>query len=468
MLRTVCTAIAATMLIASPAAAESKLLKEIVSFTGAVLHYQLKVPGLVFGVVKDGDIVVVGYGEHRDGSGTAPDGDTVMRIGSITKAFTGAALASLVADGTVTLADRLDTHLDWDVEVPSQDGLPIRLIHLATHTSGLPREIEREAAPDNDPFATVTREAMARNLAADDPLLFAPGTSGLYSNFAFDLLAQALGQADGQPYEALLRSRVLEPAGLNATGFAPAPGRTVMQGHGFDGEPLPDVPTPEMIQGAGGLFASANDILGWLDWHLDRFAEENAAMRLIDHAAYVPRDALETLYGFDESGRMGAMGLGWVVMYGNDVRPTILQKAGGLQGVFAYTAFAPAHGVGAFVAINQFDFSAAMSMAEVVNDLIADLASGPTTPAATAAAAGEPEQASFVFRCEGLGPVPARFGERDVELTLPDGVVALPQLPSGSGARYGNQTIEFWNKGDEATLTRTIAAGSVEHACRED
>jgi hypothetical protein len=182
MLRTVCTAIAATMLIASPAAAESKLLKEIVSFTGAVLHYQLKVPGLVFGVVKDGDIVVVGYGEHRDGSGTAPDGDTLMRIGSINKAFTGAALASLVADGTVTLAER----------------------------------------------------------------------------------------------------------------------------------------------------------------------------------------------------------------------------------------------------------------------------------------------ASFVFLCEGLGPVPARFGERDVELTLPDGVVELPQLLSGSGARYGNQTIEFWNKGDEATLTRTIAAGSVEHACRED
>jgi D-alanyl-D-alanine-carboxypeptidase/D-alanyl-D-alanine-endopeptidase len=35
------------------------------------------------------------------------DGDTVMRIGSITKAFTGQALAHLAADGTVSLTHKL-------------------------------------------------------------------------------------------------------------------------------------------------------------------------------------------------------------------------------------------------------------------------------------------------------------------------------------------------------------------------
>ena len=82
------------------------------------------------------------------------------------------------------------------------------------------------------------------------------------------------------------------------------------------------------------------------------------------------------------------------------------------------------------------------------------------------AAAGASETADFVFLCDGLGPVPTRFGDEEVELTLPDGDVALPQLPSGSGARYGNRTIEFWNKGDDATLTRTTDAGTIEHACR--
>jgi len=36
--------------------------------------------------------------------------------------------------------------------------------------------------------------------------------------------------------------------------------------------------------------------------------------------------------------------------------------------------FAPSRGIGAFIAINQFDFGAAMAMAAAVNDLIATLA----------------------------------------------------------------------------------------------
>ncbi|HSP26657.1 MAG TPA: serine hydrolase, partial [Saliniramus sp.] len=151
-------------------------------------------------------------------------------------------------------------------------------------------------------------------------------------------------------------------------------GRAIMQGHDFSGAPMADAPTHEGIQGTGGLFSSADDILQWLSWHLDRFTDEDASMRQIDHAVYVHRDALDPIFGMDESGRMDAMALAWVVMNGSDGRPTILQKAGGRQGMFAYTAFAPAHGIGAFVAINQFDVAAAGAMAAVVNDLIADLA----------------------------------------------------------------------------------------------
>ena len=71
---------------------------------------------------------------------------------------------------------------------------------------------------------------------------------------------------------------------------------------------------------------------------------------------------------------MDAMGLGWIVMAPSADRPFILQKAGGLQGVFSYTAFAPTRGVGVFVAINKFDFAAAMAMAGVANELITQLA----------------------------------------------------------------------------------------------
>ena len=128
------------------------------------------------------------------------------------------------------------------------------------------------------------------------------------------------------------------------------------------------------MAGASSLYSTTNDILKWLDWHLDRFSPQDAEMRLLDHAAYVQRDGLNPVYGLDESGRMDAMGLGWVVMEPDGDRPLILQKAGGLQGMFVYVAFAPTRDIGAFVAINQFDFGAAMNMATVVNGLIAQLA----------------------------------------------------------------------------------------------
>lgn len=366
---------AAVVGLALPARAQDPLLEETVSFTGAILYHSLGVPGLVIGAVRDGQTAVAGFGRISDSMDRAPDGDTLMRVGSITKVFTGTVLASLVADGTVQLTDRLDEHLDWNVAVPTRGDRPIRLIDLVTHTSGLPREIERGPSPPEDPMRTLTKEAFIANLRPNS-LLFTPGTGALYSNFAFDLLAAALSSSAKLPYEDLLHERVLQPAGLTATAFSPAEAQraNLMQGHDFDGSPLPTVPTSPMAVGSGGLYSSANDMLRWLSWHLDRADGTSAEVRLLDHAAYISRDGLQPAYGLDESGHMDAIGLGWIIMRPEGNRPLILQKAGGLQGIFAYTAFSPTRGIGVFVAINQFNLSAAMSMAKGVNDLIGELA----------------------------------------------------------------------------------------------
>jgi D-alanyl-D-alanine-carboxypeptidase/D-alanyl-D-alanine-endopeptidase len=355
--------------------ADAKLLEEIVEFTGTVLFLQNHVPALVIGVVRDGETAVFGFGETSDGSGKPPDRHTLLRVGSLTKAFTGQALASLVAEGTIKFTDRLQDRIGWNVTIPTRGRHQIELINLATHSSGLPREVERQPGPPDDPFSTLTPEAYRKALASD-PLVFAPGTGALYSNFGFDVLAAALSHAAGQPYDALLKERVLEPAGLIDTILSLRAGdhTRLLQGHDFDGKPLPDVRTPLIAAGASGIYSTPDDILRWLSWHLDRFASNEAEDRLLDHAAYLQRDGLSPVSGLDESGRMNAMSLGWIVMAPRGDLPLILQKAGGLQGIFTYTAFAPTRGVGVFVAINKFDFGAATAMAGVVNHLIGELA----------------------------------------------------------------------------------------------
>jgi D-alanyl-D-alanine-carboxypeptidase/D-alanyl-D-alanine-endopeptidase len=68
------------------------------------------------------------------------------------------------------------------------------------------------------------------------------------------------------------------------------------------------------------------------------------------------------------------MGLGWVVLAPEGDRPLILEKDGGLQGVFSYMAFAPSRNIGVFVAINQFNVGGFDVMVKAANELITELA----------------------------------------------------------------------------------------------
>jgi D-alanyl-D-alanine-carboxypeptidase/D-alanyl-D-alanine-endopeptidase len=350
-------------------------LDEAVGFTGQVLFLAAKAPALVIGVVRNGQTSIQGFGRSADGRDAAPGADTLFRIGSVTKAFTGQVLASLAADGVVSLADPLTKYVPEFIAPLSEGGRPIRLVDLATHSAGLPREVPHESGPPDNPFVNITPAAFAAWLKAN-PLLFTPGTSVLYSNFGFDLLAAALSAAAQKPYPELIAERVLQPLGLEDTTFAPSPDQAqrVMQGHWIDGSPMSRVPTGRVIVGSGGLYSSPRDLLSWLKWHLDRISNERAAERLIDHAAYLWRDGLNSVLGMDESGHMDAMGLAWVIMAPEGDRPLILQKAGGLQGIFSYVAFAPARNIGVMAAVNAFDFNAGLAMAKAVNDLVAELA----------------------------------------------------------------------------------------------
>jgi D-alanyl-D-alanine-carboxypeptidase/D-alanyl-D-alanine-endopeptidase len=143
---------------ASAAAAQDRLLKEAVEFTGAVTFVGHKVPGLVIGAVRNAERAVSGFGKTSEANAIAPDGKTILRIGSVTKAFAGAVLASEAVGGTVALTDLLEKHLGWDVKVPTRDGRAVRLIDLATHSAGfrrmtpLPTSPSRPSSISSGPF----------------------------------------------------------------------------------------------------------------------------------------------------------------------------------------------------------------------------------------------------------------------------------------------------------------------------
>ena len=61
-----------------------------------------------------------------------------------------------------------------------------------------------------------------------------------------------------------------------------------------------------------------------------------------------------------------------------------------------------------------------------------------------------------IYKCEGNKGIDATYYPDSVDLTLTDGrSMKLPQVISGSGARYANadESFVFWNKGDTAFIT---------------
>jgi D-alanyl-D-alanine-carboxypeptidase/D-alanyl-D-alanine-endopeptidase len=357
------------------AVAEDRLLKEAVNFTGTIAYLTMKVPGFMLVAVRNDEMAFAGFGEIADKSGKAPDGETMFRIGSVSKVFCGEVLASLVLDGKARFEDRLQDRLGYDVTLPEKNGHPIRLIDLVTQSSGLPREVPREDGPPDDPFGTNTRDAQIADLRTD-PLLFPPGAAAFYSNYGFDLLGAALANAGGKPYAELLKERVLDPAGMKDTVFNLRPGdeARAMQGHNFDGSPMVAAHTPTSIECAGGLHTTANDMARWMRWHLDRAGTVGRDLRLLDHAAYLYRDGLSAVSGLDDAGPMDAMGLGWVINMPTGNRPLILQKTGGLQGSFAYLAIAPTRGVAVYYVLNEFSASGFGVAVAATNSLLAQLA----------------------------------------------------------------------------------------------
>ncbi|MDA8125381.1 MAG: D-alanyl-D-alanine-carboxypeptidase/endopeptidase AmpH [Deltaproteobacteria bacterium] len=348
------------------------LLDEMVEFNGAIFFVEQKVPAAVIGVVRNGEIAISGFGERAGKGSPEPDGDTVLRIGSITKAFTGQVLAQLAVANSLELTQPLTKTWPELAGKAKADVGNLRLIDLVTHAGGLPREAPFKPTPENRPIAVQD----LTNWLQNNPLLFSPGKSVHYSNFGFDLLALSLEKAAGKPFPALVQQQITAPLQMKDTVFSLSPEQRqrFMEGHGFDGEVMSDEVAGHVTGGAGGLYSTPRDLLKWLQWHLDRFNKDGAEVRMVDHALYLMRDGLATVSGLDESGRMDAMGLGWVAMMPEGNRPFILQKAGGLQGTFSYIAFAPTRGVGVFIAINKFDFAAAVAMAQFANELIATLA----------------------------------------------------------------------------------------------
>jgi CubicO group peptidase (beta-lactamase class C family) len=258
--------------------------------------------GCVVGIIDGDQREVHGYGEIVRGGGQAPNGDTVYEIGSITKAYTGTLLADMVERGLVKLDDPISTLLPEGTTAPAfAADQPLTLLHLATHTSGLPRLPDNMPRKDpTNPYADYTPELMYSFLSAHK-LRRAPGEYE-YSNYGAGLLGALLARRANISYEQLVIDRIAAPLEMNDTRITLTPdeaGRlSPPYNRALDADKNWDL---NAVVGAGGLRSTVNDQLKFLAAAL---ADDDRPLVQALHFAGEHRHG--------EPGEIG-VGLGWHV-----------------------------------------------------------------------------------------------------------------------------------------------------------
>jgi serine-type D-Ala-D-Ala carboxypeptidase/endopeptidase len=226
--------------------------------------------GLVVGIVDEHGPRVISHGKFDDGTTRDVDGDTLFNIASVSKVFTALLLQDMVERGEMKLDDPVQTYLPASVRLPTYRGKEITLLHLATHTSGLPRDVENATpATWRNPLKDYKIEQW-HDFLSHCKLAQAPGTKWNYSNVEMQLLAYAIALKAGTNFETLLRERICRPLGMDSTAITLSP---ELKSRCAIGHALPDrrvcAVDDSILPGASGMHTTANDLLKFISAWLD-------------------------------------------------------------------------------------------------------------------------------------------------------------------------------------------------------
>ncbi len=183
--------------------------------------------GLCLAMVHGQAHTFLTHGRTGRTTGEPVNPDTAFEVGSITKTFTALLFAEMAARGELAYSDPIDAHLPAGHRPAVLHGGPVTLLHLATHTSGLPRLppgmlLNALPAWSTNPYGGYSGEHLLRALARTR-IRARPGSRVRYSNYGVGVLGRLLADTAGMGYPQLLNQRVCAPLGLPGTRCAPDP-----------------------------------------------------------------------------------------------------------------------------------------------------------------------------------------------------------------------------------------------------
>lgn len=257
------------------------------------------------GIMRNGDIIYEGVVGFMDAERRVPVVDNVMmRIASVTKPITAAAIRKLAGDGKLALNDRVFDVGQSGGGLLSLEPFPrlrdsrlgaITVQHLLRHRAGWDRDIapdwvfrEIEIAAQMSVQSPPGRENMVRYVLGQ-PLQFRPGARRAYSNVGYLVLGLVVEHVSGQDYVSYVRENIFAPLGV--------PAEDVIVGRTFPQDRDPREPWYDGPAGARNVFDPSGPRVPWPDggWHHEA---------KVGHGGLVasPRALLEFLDAYQAAG----------------------------------------------------------------------------------------------------------------------------------------------------------------------
>jgi CubicO group peptidase (beta-lactamase class C family) len=319
-----------------------------------------EVSGLSLAIVKDGKLVIAkGYGVRKLGESTPVDENTLFGIGSNTKAFTTAALASLVDEGKISWDDRVYERLPGFQMYDPYVAHEMTIRDLLCHRSGM-------GLGEGDllfwPHTTYTRDEIIYRLRFMKP------ASSFRSHYAYDNLmyiaaGQVIPAVTGKSWEDYIRERILKPLGMNTTNLSNAafqPSDNYAWPHAkVDGK----LQTVEFINldnagPAGSINSSAAEMAKWITLQLNHGKFPGREERLFSEKQSREMWTAQTLLpiGTGESplaplrAKFAAYALGWGIRDYHGRK--LVGHSGGVEGFVSRVMLVPEENLGVVILTN--------------------------------------------------------------------------------------------------------------------
>jgi CubicO group peptidase (beta-lactamase class C family) len=326
------------------------VLQQLRAFVDSTMK-SWKVPGLAMAIVKDGEVILSeGFGWRNVEAKLPVTPNTLLAIGSCSKAFTAACLGILVDDGKV----------EWDK--PVRDFLPTFKLHddfasarmtprdLVTHRSGLPRHDLLWYG------SSFTRKEMFERLQYLEPSKDFR-TNYQYQNLMFMTAGYLVEQVAGSTWEDFVRSRIFTPLGMTQSNFSVAESQKAADfamPYREEKEQIKLMPFRDIsaVGPAGSINSNVAEMSNWVKLNLNKgkVGETQVISESMLAQMHTPYMAISEPIRFLETSH-ASYGLGWVIaQYRGHKR---VAHGGNIDGFSALVSLLPQDNLGMVVLTNR-------------------------------------------------------------------------------------------------------------------